>query len=125
MRHALMILAVLMTLTLVACGGDSGESGESADAGSGTADSGSSDSGDAIVIKDFSFGDPVSVSSGASVTAENEDNTMHTWTSDDGLWDSGNLRTGDTFEFTFDEAGEYPFHCQIHRSMTGTVTVTG
>ena len=29
-----------------------------------------------------------------------------------------------TFEFTFTEAGTFAFHCNVHPSMTGTITVT-
>jgi plastocyanin len=31
--------------------------------------------------------------------------------------------SGNTFEFTFDDAGEYPYFCMVHPWMTGTVTV--
>src|SRR5262245_20384686 len=44
-----------------------------------------------IVISRFSFGDPITVPAGTTVTVRNDDSTIHTWTSDDGLWDSGPL----------------------------------
>ena len=31
---------------------------------------------------------------------------------------------GGTFEQTFDEAGEFAYHCNIHPQMTGTVSVS-
>ncbi len=87
------------------------------------ADTGSSSA--TITISDFDFGDPITVSAGETVTVVNEDGTSHTWTSAAGLWDSGTLAQGEEFSFTFEEPGEYTFFCQIHPSMTGSITVTG
>lgn len=78
-----------------------------------------------ITISGFAFSDPITVVAGTEVTVTNEDGAGHTWTSNDGLWDSGTLRGGDTFSFTFDAPGEYSFFCAIHPSMTGNLTVTG
>jgi plastocyanin len=82
--------------------------------------------GDAqIVISGSSFGEPISVAAGTTVTVRNDDSFTHTWTSDEGVFDSGGLSQGDTFSFTFDEPGEFSFHCEIHTSMQSSVTVTG
>jgi len=54
-----------------------------------------------------------------------ESSIAHTTTSDDGLWDSGSLNGGGTFEHTFDEAGTFDYICTIHPSMTATITVGG
>jgi plastocyanin len=78
-----------------------------------------------IVISGFAFGDPLTVPAGTTVAATNADGAGHTWTSRDGLWDSGTLRGSDVFTFTFETPGEYGFFCAIHGSMTGTITVTG
>lgn len=48
----------------------------------------------------------------------------HTVTSDTGVWDSGTLGTGATFAFTFNQPGTFPYHCNIHPNMHGTITVT-
>ena len=48
----------------------------------------------------------------------------HNITADDGSFTSGNLPPGNTFQHTFTAAGDYPFHCSIHPTMKGTVTVT-
>lgn len=78
-----------------------------------------------IVISNFAFGGTESVPVGSTVTVVNQDSIGHTWTSND-LFDSGTLSQGDTFEFTFDEAGEYEYYCAIHPTqMTGTLTVEG
>jgi plastocyanin len=41
------------------------------------------------------------------------------------VFDSGTLAQGETFEFTFEEAGEFDFFCSVHPDMTGTITVEG
>ena len=38
-------------------------------------------------------------------------------------FDSGLMMSDDEFEWTFDEPGEYPYLCQLHPWMVGTVTV--
>jgi plastocyanin len=81
-----------------------------------------------VTISDFSF-EPadLTVNSGTTVTWTNDEGEpVHTVTSDDGApaeFDSDDIDPGGTFEFTFDEAGEYPYVCKIHASMNGTVTV--
>ncbi len=67
----------------------------------------------------------VSVSVGDTVTWTNNDAGIpHTATSDaPGVFDSGTLNTGGTYAKTFTEAGTFPYHCNIHPTMTGTVVV--
>ena len=79
--------------------------------------------GATITISGFSFGDPLTVAVGEEVTVVNRDGVPHTWTSNDGLFDSGSLSGGEEFAFTFDEAGQYSFFCGVHPQMTGTITV--
>jgi plastocyanin len=71
----------------------------------------------------------LTVKAGTTVTFKNIGNRTHTVTSDTGLFDSGRMRTGDTFEFTFTESGEYPFFCEPHgdaggKGMSGVIIVT-
>jgi plastocyanin len=49
--------------------------------------------------------------------------TRHTITADDNSFLSGNIIPGGTFEHTFAAAGTYPYHCSIHPTMKGTITV--
>jgi len=44
-------------------------------------------------------------------------------TLDQAKFKSAALDTDDKFEFTFAEAGEYPFYCRIHPKMTGKIVV--
>ncbi|MCH8986122.1 MAG: cupredoxin domain-containing protein, partial [Acidobacteria bacterium] len=80
----------------------------------------------AVSIVNFSFNDQVTtVSVGDTVTfTNNEVGIAHTTTATEGLWNSGLLASGDTFDITFTEAGTFNFFCSIHPSMTGTITVT-
>jgi plastocyanin len=65
----------------------------------------------------------LTVSVGANVTWLNNDGS-HTVTSDEvGLFDSGTMTTGETFQFTFTEVGQYFYHCALHPEMHGVVTV--
>ena len=77
-----------------------------------------------LEIVDFSHRD-LAVPAGTTVTWTNAGAVIHTTTSKDGLWDSGVLENGQTFNFTFDQAGSFAFFCNIHPSMTATITVTG
>jgi plastocyanin len=102
-------------------GGDYGYGDEGGGGGSG----GQAGAG-AVKIADFAFApESRSVKVGDSVKWTNQDGATHTVTADDGAFDSGNLANGKSFTFTFDEAGTFAYHCNIHQSMTGKVTVTG
>ena len=48
----------------------------------------------------------------------------HHLVSNTALFDSGTLGPGSTYTFTFAGAGSYPYHCTIHPTMTGTITLT-
>jgi plastocyanin len=67
---------------------------------------------------------PVEVKVGETVTWINDDSGGHTVTSKDGVFDSGMMGKGQSFSFTFDKAGEYPYICEPHPNMVGTVVVT-
>ena len=91
----------------------------------GSADGAAPAAGNTITIADFSFSGITEVPLGTTVVVTNTDPSPHTWTAQDGTFDSGSLSQGDTFEFTFDTVGEFAFACNFHPSMTGTITVTG
>src|SRR5919112_6180664 len=79
-----------------------------------------------ISIKNFAFNPPnATVAAGTTVTWVNDDQAPHTATANDGTFDSGTLQPGQSFSFTFDKAGTYAYHCNIHPDMTATVTVSG
>jgi plastocyanin len=65
----------------------------------------------------------------------NTDVTGHTVTTDNGYVDKINgdfdsikqlgsvIPPGGTFDFTFTEVGEYPYHCEPHPHMQGSVEI--
>ena len=86
-------------------------------------------SGSAISISNFEFQPAtLTVPVGTTVSWTNDEDALHTATSgtpDDrtGLFDSGEIDTGVSFEVTFDEAGTFPFFCDRHEFMRGEITV--
>lgn len=80
-----------------------------------------------VSISDFAFNpNQITIRKGSKVTWVNKDSMPHTVTSDAGSTTlaSGTLQSGDSFSFTFNEAGAYNYHCTIHISMKGSVVVT-
>ena len=77
-----------------------------------------------VSIQDFFF-DPAdaAVEPGTSIVWVNQGQEPHTVTADDGSFDSGVLNPGDSFMVTFLGSGTLTYHCEIHPSMVGSVTV--
>lgn len=139
-RRPAALVAVLTTVLLVglgACGGDGegdatgdGATTTTATASGGGDDYGGGDSGGTsdetfIEAKDFSL-TSITVAPGSSVKVENAGSATHTVTADDGAFDSGRVAGGAAGSFTAPtDPGKYPFHCELHASMTGTLTVEG
>lgn len=115
-RLAIATTVAALVLLGAACGGDDSGDGGSADTGGGGGEA-------TITIADSDFGSPRTATAGEAVTVENTDGISHTVTADDGAFDTGTISGGDTAEFTVDEPGDYPFHCEIHPNMEGTLTV--
>lgn len=65
----------------------------------------------------------ITVPSGTKVTWTNKDDLIHTVTSNNPLFDSGDLSKGKTYSYTFNSTGTFPYHCKHHSQMTGTVIV--
>lgn len=108
---------------------DQGDGGIYGDGGSDVAttvvDDGAEASGDVTITisgSEFTVSD---VAAGGTVTISNEDGFGHTVTSDDDAFEEVSLSGSSTGELTAPaEPGEYAFHCEIHRFMEGTLTVT-
>lgn len=126
-------LTVLAAIALAACGGSSTPTA----GGTGTPAPGAATptpaaivcaatgSGTAATIANFAFApSPVTVSSGGFATWTNNDSTTHTVTFDSGP-DCGNVAAGASVTVAFNAPGTYPYHCSIHSSMKGSVTVGG
>ncbi len=80
-----------------------------------------------VAVRDFSFQPAtVRVQAGTTITwvnCEPETGEAHTSTSDSQVWSSDFLSPGTTFSHTFDQVGSFPYHCEPHPFMTGTVVV--
>lgn len=78
-----------------------------------------------IEIGNFYFSPTaVQIDTGQIVRWTNTSATIHTSTSTDGVWDSGDLGQDETFDYTFSLEGKYDYDCTYHPvSMTGTIIV--
>ena len=117
-----LLLPMMLVVGVAACGSSSKTASTSGSSPAGS-------SANMIVIKNFAFS-PASdtVKAGATITVKNEDQTAHTLTatgSAKGMFDTGNLGPGQTKTFTApSKPGTYPYLCQIHNYMTGTLNVS-
>jgi plastocyanin len=66
----------------------------------------------------------ITIDRGTVVKWRNRGDNTHTTTSNSGVWDSGNLSPGESFRRRFRQEGTFSYRCEIHLSMTGTITVT-
>lgn len=86
-------------------------------------------SGATILIQNYWFHPPTLwVEKGTTVTWTNLDNVIHevrsgTPDSPTDLFDSGEVEYGESFSFTFSEAGTYNYFCEPHPDMIGLVVV--
>ena len=80
----------------------------------------------AVSIQNFSFS-PTSINAkkGDKIVFTNNDSVQHTVTADGGAFSSPSLANGQSFTLDTSSlaAGSYGFHCSIHPSMQGTITV--
>ena len=78
-------------------------------------------------IREFSFDpNPVTVAPGDTVTWTNRGQVNHTVTSDDTAnltFRSQTMTPGQAYSHTFPSAGSFPYHCDHHQNMKGTVVV--
>ena len=71
----------------------------------------------------------LNISAGTTVVWENNDAAAHLATSGtpdggpDGVFDSGMIMGGATYEYEFSETGEFVYYCLVHPWMVGTVVV--
>lgn len=77
-----------------------------------------------VEIENFAFvPGRLHINPGDAIEWRNRDAVNHTSTSDDGIWDSGLLAENQTFTYTFNLEGVYPYHCTLHSSMVDTIVV--
>ena len=133
----LVVLTSFALLAVAACGSNGGttapdaggptaeapEATQPAAAGGGCATSDAA--GEVQVgIEDFTFVPAeVTAAVGQTITWTNADSAPHTATLDDDACGTGNIAQNASAGLVFDTAGTYPYHCQIHPNMTGTITI--
>ena len=132
-RFTMSALLVVALAALVGCGSGAGSSGGGYGSSTPPASSGSATgsttggtsgatSGAAVAIKNFAFSpSSLTVNVGDKVTFTNNDSTTHTVTGDG--FSSGDIAPGASFTNTFTKAGTFAYHCSIHPTMTGSITV--
>ena len=108
-------LLVLVTLALAPAATACGSSSKKSTASGGAL---------TVTIKSLKFSpDPLSAKVGDTVTVTNQDGFAHTFTADDGSFDTGSFASGSkTVKLT--KAGTIAYHCNIHSSMHGTLQVS-
>jgi plastocyanin len=79
-----------------------------------------------VSIVNFAF-QPALIIVGAGDTVEwtNTADVDHTVDSNTEIFESGHIHPGQTYSYTFDHPGIFPYHCDIHPQMHGMVVVTG
>ncbi len=128
--------SALLTLALAACGSsaspapsaagpDTAPSAAGPSAAAGACTESSSAGTVAVSIKGFAF-NPADIQAkvGDVIQFTNGDTTGHTATLDDGSCTTPTIAASAADGLTFSAAGTYPFHCAIHSSMKGTITVS-
>ena len=132
-------LSAVLSLALAACGSSgstatpaasapvaasAGASAPAAPAGAACAES--STAGTVKVsIENFAFNpSAITAKVGDTITFTNGDSAGHTATLDDGSCFTPTIASGKSDGLTFTAAGTYPFHCAIHSTMKGTITVS-
>jgi hypothetical protein len=75
-------------------------------------------------IADFAYTpDDVVIHAGDTVVWRNDDRTVHTVTASRGEFISGSMRAGQSYTVRFNTPGVYPYFCEPHEFMRGTVSV--
>ncbi|GHE83886.1 copper-binding protein [Amycolatopsis deserti] len=81
-----------------------------------------------VEMMNFAFSPAsLTVSVGDTVTWTNHDSAPHNVVVTDGpvKFSSPLIQQGETYSYTFTQAGEYSYYCSVHPDMKATITVTG
>jgi plastocyanin len=82
-----------------------------------------------VAVQDYSFKPgSITVKKGTTVTWTFKDSDAHNVAptgSGNPLKKSPDLKSGGTYQATFDQVGTFTYQCGIHNFMSGSVTVTG
>jgi plastocyanin len=124
--RALTTAAALTALLLIGCGGSSSNTPVSPTPGGG----GGASADVTITITGMNGGqsfspNPATARVGQTVAWKNADSVTHTATANGGAFNTGNIAAGATSSpVMMSTAGSFDYHCALHPSMVGTLTVT-
>jgi plastocyanin len=130
-KRASILVALLFAVgTLSACGSNSSPSSPSTIPTPPTGGGGGGGAADVTITitgmndsQSFSPS-PASVKVGQTVAWKNADSIVHTATADGGTFDTGNIAPGATSTpVMMSAAGTFGYHCRIHPSMVGSLSV--
>ena len=77
-----------------------------------------------VTIQGLKFKPPtIEIAPGDTVVWVNKDDGEHTVVADDGSFESGRIRSGKSYEKTFDKPGKYSYGDDLHPRMRGVVVV--
>jgi plastocyanin len=138
MRPAVTVAASLLTVfMLAACSSGSGtttapvvtdapsEPAPSADAPTAGCAPSSETAAVTVEIAGFEFGPAEATASvGDTVSWSNADAAPHTATLDGGECETGNIPAGGAGGLVFNTAGTFAYHCAIHPTMKGSITIS-
>jgi plastocyanin len=140
MRSRRILVALVMTAAVFAgaCGSDDAGGSDTVANDAPTTTAAAEGNGKTVEMKLIAYRpEALTVAPGTSVTWNQKDAGFHTVTSGtveqgtggvteqpDGKFDSGQLATGKSFTFTFEDAGTYTYFCAVHpATMRGSVQV--
>jgi len=128
----LLCVTVCLAVAVTACGSESNYNTSEGDSGTATAtaspetttSTAAEATGPTITMANMSFGEPITVAPGATVTIKNDDSAEHSVTSQtEGKFDV-HVDAGEQGTLTAPtEPGKYAFYCVYHPSMKGTLIV--
>lgn|SRR6266496_2202481 len=120
----LCLLAAGLLVLLAACGGSTTTTASPTNTPTTAPTNTPTSTGNSVTIMNFAFSPlTLTVKTGTKVTWTNKDTVTHTVTADQGAFNSGLLPSGNSFSFTFTQAGTYSYHSNIHHSMMATTVV--
>ncbi len=134
-RLATLGIVACIPFALAGCGSDepaasdaggAASSSSSPDTSASEGATGGETSAATITIKDFAYGDPLTVAPSTEVTVINEDSAPHNANDAGGAWAFDLLQQGESTTFTAPaEPGTYDLICTQHSQMSGELNVEG
>lgn len=123
-NNLLVLSGVIFSLVIMGAGCSAAPSTQNNSGATPVPNAASASSGQ-VAISNFTFQPGnITVKRGGKIVWTNRDSMAHTVTVDQAQGPaSAPLNQGDSYTYTFETAGTFNYHCNIHPSMRGSVTV--